>query len=44
MNTHVFKEVVCQWPPFGSNFPKRGNILSNHESRKIFLALDWIKC
>ena len=27
----VYKEVVCQWTPFGSNFSIRDSILSDQE-------------
>ena len=27
-NMGVFKEVICQLPPFGTNFPKRDSSLS----------------
>ena len=30
-NKRVYKEVVYQWPPFGTNFPKGDSILSNQE-------------
>ena len=33
----VFKKVAYQWPPFGTNFPKRDFILSNQARRNIFL-------
>ena len=32
---HVFKEVVCQWPPLAVVFQKRDSSLSNQERRKV---------
>ena len=32
------KEVVCEWPPFGTNLPKRDSILSYQELTKIVLS------
>ena len=37
-NMRVLEEVVCQWPPVRTNFPKRNSILSNHERRNILLC------
>ena len=41
-NIRVFKTVVYQWLPFGTNFPKRYSILSYQERRNIFIRFNFL--
>ena len=42
-NMCVFKVVVCQWPPFGTNFPKRDNSYAMRGVEKYHSTVNLIK-